>query len=152
MTYKPMSILVRSALIGATLVSTLFSNGSFAQEDQREVIALDNESRAFIVQEMHQYVSGLQQALIALSKDDGKGVASAIRPLGMQGMAKAPAALMKAIPDGFKQIGMPIHMAFDKIADAAEKGAATSEILSGLGMAMNRCIACHSAYRIESKP
>jgi hypothetical protein len=71
--------------------------------------------------------------------------------LGMQGMSSAPPNLMSSVPEGFRQIGMPIHMAFDKIADAAETGATTKEILTSLGAAMNRCVACHAAYRIASR-
>jgi cytochrome c556 len=69
----------------------------------------------------------------------------------MQGMSNAPPTLMSAVPMGFRQIGMPIHMAFEKLANAAEKGATSMEILSGLGEAMNRCVSCHAAYRIEAE-
>lgn len=98
---------------------------------------------------MKQYVSGLQQALTALSRDDMQGVAAAVRPLGIKGLASAPKSLISAVPDGFMKIGMPIHMAFDKVASAAEKGASSKDILSSLGKAMNSCVACHAAYRIE---
>ncbi len=138
-------------VFGVIIVLTAFTNASLAEQDNREPIALDDAGRAFILHEMQQYVSGLQQALTALSRDDMKGVATAVRPLGMQGMANAPSTLMSSIPDGFRQIGMPIHMAFDKIADSAEKGATKNEILSMLGTAMSRCVACHATYRIEPK-
>lgn len=145
------TLTARSMVFGLAVILTVFSNSSWAEKDNREVIALDDESRAFIFHEMQQYVSGLQKAITALSRNDMKAVASAVRPLGMQGMASVPPTLMSAVPDEFRQMGMPIHMAFDKIADAAEKGATTKDILSSLGMAMNRCVACHAAYRIESK-
>lgn len=149
-----MKILSRLALIsvvfGTAIFLSVISNGAEAQKDTREAVLLDDESRAFVIHEMQQFVAGLQQAIIALSNDDTKSAGTALRPLGMQGMASAPPTLMSTVPPGFRQIGMPIHMAFDKISDAAEKGATVKEILSGLGMAMNRCVACHAAYRIES--
>lgn len=151
MSHKPCTLSMRSVVFGIIVILTAFTNASLAEQDNREPIALDDAGRAFIVHEMQQYVSGLQQALTALSKDDLKGVATAVRPLGMQGMTNAPRTLMSAVPDGFRQIGMPIHMAFDKIADSAEKGATKNEILSMLGMAMSRCVACHATYRIEPK-
>ena len=147
--------LIRLTLSGVVFGTAVFlatiSNEAEAQKDSREAVVLDEESRAFVVQEMQQFVSGLQQAIIALSNDDVKSAGAALRPLGMQGMVSAPPALMSTVPPGFRQIGMPIHMAFDQIADAAEKGATAKEVLSGLGMAMNRCVACHAAYRIESQ-
>jgi len=137
--------------IAITVAVTALPESVRAEEDTREAIVLDAESRAFVIREMQQFVSGLQQAMVALSTDDVKSVAAAVRPLGMQGMSSAPPNLMSTVPQGFRQIGMPIHMAFDKIADAAEQGATAQEILSGLGMAMNRCVACHAAYRIEPR-
>ena len=137
--------------IAVALAVTAFPEGARAEEDARETIVLHAESRAFVLREMQQFVSGLQQAMVALSKDDLKSVATAVRPLGMQGMSSAPPTLMSTVPQGFRQIGMPIHLAFDKIADAAEQGATAQEILSGLGMAMSRCVACHAAYRIEPR-
>ncbi|GBE08197.1 hypothetical protein BMS3Bbin11_01457 [bacterium BMS3Bbin11] len=148
---KPLKLTARSVAFGITVILTVFSNSSWAEKDNRVAVVLDDENRAFVLHEMRQNVSGLQQAITALSKDDMKGVASALRPLGMQSMASVPPTLMSSVPGGFMQIGMPNHLAFDKIADAAEKGASTKDILSSLGMAMNRCVACHAAYRIESK-
>jgi len=140
-----------NVVFGTAIFLAFISNGAEAQEDTREAVILDDGSRAFVVQEMQQFVSGLQQAIIALSNDDVKSAGAALRPLGMQGMASAPPTLMSTVPPGFRQIGMPIHMAFDQIADAAEKGASAKQVLSSLGMAMNRCVACHAAYRIESQ-
>jgi hypothetical protein len=97
MSHKPCTLSMRSVVFA-------FTNASLAEQDNREPIALDDAGRAFIVHEMQQYVSGLQQALTALSKDDLKGVATAVRPLGMQGMTNAPPTLMSAVPDGFRQL------------------------------------------------
>ena len=122
-----------------------------AERDARQTIYLDEESLAFVVKEMQLFVSGLQQAVTALAGGDMEAVAAALRPLGMQSMSTAPPTLMSTVPMEFRQLGMPIHMAFDKLADAAGQGASSGEILAGLGTAMNRCVACHAAYRIEPK-
>jgi hypothetical protein len=137
------------ALLGVVVILPLCINQATAEKDQREVVYLDDENRAFVIQEMQLFVSGLQQTITALSNGDMKSVAVALRSLGMQSMSTAPATLMSNLPMEFRQIGMPIHMAFDKLATAADQGATPEEILAGLGTAMNRCIACHAAYRIE---
>lgn len=137
--------------LGIILVLLPNMHEARAEKDQRETVFLDDESRAFVIQEMQLFVSGLQQAISALSNDDMQGVAVALRPLGMESMSTAPGTLMTDLPMAFRQIGMPIHMEFDKLATAADQGAAPEEVLAGLGTAMNRCIACHAAYRIEPK-
>jgi len=137
--------------LGICLVLSPLMNDARAEKDQRQTVFLDAENRAFVIQEMQLFVRGLQQAITALSNGDMKGVAVALRPLGKESMATAPATLMSNLPIEFRQIGMPIHMAFDKLATSADQGATPEEILAGLGTAMNRCVACHAAYRIESK-
>ena len=139
------------ASLGMAVTLLLFVTDGRAESDQRETVYLDEENRAFVIKEMQLFVSGLQQALTALADGDMKRVSSALRMLGMESMSTAPPTLMSSVPMGFRQIGMPIHMAFDKLAAAVDQGATTEEILSGLGAAMNRCVACHAAYRIEPK-
>ena len=136
----------------AVFAMLLFSAGDVsAEKDKRQAIYLDEESFAFVVKEMQLFVSGLQQAVTALSSGDMEAVSAALRPLGMQSMSAAPPTLMSTVPMEFRQLGMPIHMAFDKLADAAGQGASSEDILAGIGTAMNRCVACHAAYRIEPK-
>lgn len=147
----PGNLTLHGLAAGLAIVLQIFTSGAQAQQDNRETVILDEQSRAFVIREMQQFVSGIQQAITALSKGDAISVAAALRPLGMQGMSSAPPTLMSTVPAGFRQIGMPIHMAFDKLADAAEQGAPANEMLAGLGMAMTRCVACHAAYRIESR-
>ncbi|HEC28586.1 MAG TPA: hypothetical protein ENI65_03245 [Gammaproteobacteria bacterium] len=148
---NPLIMTTRSITFGITIILMVFSSNTWAEKDSRQAVVLDDVNRAFVLHEMRQNVKGIQQAITALSRDDMKGVASALRTLGMQSMANVPPTLMNSVPGGFMQIGMPNHMAFDNIANAAEKGASTKDILSSLGMAMKRCVACHAAYRIESK-
>ena len=83
-----------SVVFGTAIFLATVSNGAEAQKDTREAILLDDESRAFVIHEMQQFVGGLQQAIIALSTDDVKSAGAALRPLGMQGMASAPPTLM----------------------------------------------------------
>jgi hypothetical protein len=146
---KMRTILIAS--LSVFMILPFYIDQAAAGKDQREIVYLDDENRAFVIQEMQLFVNGLQQAITALSNGDMKSVAAALRSLGMQSMSAAPATLMSNLPMEFRQIGMPIHMEFDKLATTADQGATTEEILAGLGTAMNRCIACHAAYRIESK-
>jgi cytochrome c556 len=69
--------------------------------------------------------------------------------MGMQAMQNAPATLMGKMPDGFRALGMPTHMAFDQIAQSVQAGADPNAILTMLAKGMNNCVACHASYRIE---
>jgi hypothetical protein len=61
MSRKPSKLSMRSVVFGIIVIFTTFTNASLAEQDNREPIALDDAGRAFIVHEMQQYVSGLQQ-------------------------------------------------------------------------------------------
>ncbi len=139
--------------ISHLLAVSLLTSSTFllAAEDKREIIYLDQASRAFVKQEMQENLQGIQKALAALAKDDVFEIADAFRPMGMQGMSKAPTELRHSMPMGFKKLGMPLHMAFEKLTAKVEAGASTKEILADLSKAMEKCVACHAAYRIEDK-
>jgi len=140
--------LVRRILFGILLSGTALSAAS-ADLDGRKALYLNDGERQFVLSEMQNYVASLQQLVSALSKNDMQGVADAARPMGMQAMQNAPATLMGKMPDGFRSLGMPTHLAFDQIAQSAEAGADANAILSKLAEAMNNCVACHASYRIE---
>jgi mono/diheme cytochrome c family protein len=91
--------------------------------DARQPILLNEEEQGFVLNEMRQYVASVQQILTALANDD-------------------------VITVGQGQLGMPTHKAFDEIADAAESGETTPQILSRLGTVLNNCVACHASYRL----
>jgi cytochrome c556 len=56
---------------------------------------------------------------------------------------------MKKLPMDFKKLGMGTHKAFDQLAmDASDLGD-KEETIKQLGELMQRCIACHSIYRID---
>jgi len=116
--------------------------------DARQPILLNEEEQGFVLNEMRQYVVSLQQILTALADDDVITVGQAARTMGMQAMSNAPPTLMGKLPMAFRQLGMPTHKAFDEIADAAESGETTPQILSRLGTVLNNCVACHASYRL----
>ncbi len=117
--------------------------------DDRQALSLNDEERRFVLTEMQNYVISIQRIAAALSNNDLPAVATAARSMGMQAMQNAPATLMGKMPAEFRKLGMPTHMAFDQIADAAEDGAGVDVILAKLAGAMQQCVACHAGFRIE---
>ncbi len=128
---SPSKRLLKLITVFAFLVSA--GAGASADGDTRQEIRLNQAERLFVLAEMRAYVVSLQKMMDALARDDMATIASAARPMGMQAMSGVPPTLMSKVPDGFRQLGMPTHMAFDQIANNAESGATTKSILGQLG-------------------
>lgn len=78
-----------------------------------------------------------RQALAAIAREAGIGMAADIEPL-----------IMVKLPLPFKQLGMSIHKDMDALADAIVEGATTQEVLQRLSDITARCTACHDMYRL----
>ena len=133
------------------LFAALFASISIAtaeEVDTRTVIQLSPQHRALVLTEMQQFLSGLQQMMDALSRDDMETVAREARTLGTSMSHHMPADLKQALPQGFRKMGHAVHSSFDQIALDAESLGDTQHALSQLGDTLSRCVSCHSAYQI----
>ena len=119
------------------------------ETDTRTVIELSPQHRAMILNEMRQFLSGLQQITAALSRDDMDAVSQAARGLGVAMTRHVPADLKQALPQGFRKLGHEVHSQFDQIALDAESLGDSNHALSQLGDTLSRCVACHNTYQIR---
>jgi hypothetical protein len=97
-------------------------------------------------------LSGIQNILTALSKDDMAAVTQHARPLGMSMAHKAEDHLKGVLPREFMRLGMSVHEDFDKIAADAESVKDSKHTLRQLSNTMFKCLACHDAYQIRVEP
>jgi hypothetical protein len=100
--------------------------------------------------EVWQFLSGLQQILAALSKDDMETVARVAHSLGSPMTHHMPADLKQALPEEFRKLGFSVHAGFDQIALDAESPGDGKHTLSQLGETLSRCVSCHNAYQIHT--
>jgi cytochrome c556 len=135
------------------LTLALMATSAHAAEtmDTRTPVALQPAERAFVLEEMRQYVTSLQAITDGLARGDADAVASAARRMGRGAMSGAPPGMMRHIPKEFRMLGMSVHTDFDRLADAADTGAAITDTLSSLSATLSKCVACHAAYRFETR-
>jgi hypothetical protein len=118
--------------------------------DGREVILLKPHQRDLVLTEMRTFVESLRDINQALGNDDTELFQEASLKVGLKAQKGVPLDMMKALPLPFKKLGMSTHKQFDELAESAEQGADTRQLLTGLSQLMNNCVACHAAYQLQS--
>lgn len=132
------------------ILYALIPNANAEEGDVRTVIELSPQHRALVLDEMRQFLAGLQQITDALSRDDMESVGQAARALGVSMSHQVPADLKRALPQEFRKLGHAVHSSFDQIALDADSLGDTSHALSQLGETLSRCVSCHSTYQIQA--
>lgn len=120
--------------------------------DGRTTILLEPSERAVVLNEMRQFLAGIQQMLEAAERNDAVAIAKIARPLGMAAAHAVPAGLAAKLPLEFKTQGHGVHGDFDRIAMDAEAMNDVRLSLRQLGETMKKCVACHAAYQIATAP
>jgi hypothetical protein len=120
-------------------------------EGQRDAIMLQPAERELALLEMRGLLSSTQGILAGLDKNDMAQVAQAARASGMASAADVNPALMAKLPMSFKELGMSVHHAMDEIAQDAEAGKPSADILNKLSNTLSSCVACHAAWQLKSE-
>lgn len=120
--------------------------------DGRVAIILEPAERAMVLNEMRQFLSGIQGMLDAADRGDAAAIAKIARPLGMAAAQGVPAGLAAKLPLEFKALGHSVHGDFDRIAMDAEAMNDVRLSLRQLGDTMKKCVACHATYQIALAP
>ena len=120
--------------------------------DGRVTILLEPSERAVVLNEMRQFLAGIQQMLEAAERNDAAAIAKIARPLGMAAAQAVPSGLAAKLPLEFKTLGHSVHEDFDRIAMDAEAMNDVRLSMRQLGKTMKKCVACHAAYQIASAP
>ncbi len=125
---------------------------AFAENiDKRQILLVSSAQRAHVLEEMRSLLSGIQNILAALARDDMAAVAQYARALGMGMRAKAEDHLHGVLPKEFMQLGMSVHRDFDRIATDAESLQDPKHTLRQLSESMNKCVACHASYQLHTE-
>ena len=117
--------------------------------DKRQILMLSEPQRGHVLEEMRALLTGTQNILSALAKDDMAAVAQNARPLGMGMADNAEKHLKGVLPKEFMQLGMSVHKDFDLIAADAESLKDPKHALQQMSVAMSKCNTCHAAYQIR---
>ncbi|HDP89738.1 MAG TPA: hypothetical protein ENN42_07270 [Thioalkalivibrio sp.] len=118
--------------------------------DRRAVIPMNPAGRDVVLAEMRMFLKGVQQIAAGLADDDIETAAAAARSLGL-GMAETvPPEVAQQLPMEFRQLGRATHADFDQIAMDLEAMGDSRHALRQLGDTLNKCVACHATWRIET--
>ena len=119
-------------------------------EDGRLAVVLEPGERALVLQEMRDFVRGLQLIADGLSRDDMNSVAKAAGAMGMATARDAPLALMGKLPLEFKTLGFGVHREFDTMAADAGGVGDSRRALARLSDILQKCDACHRSFQIRA--
>jgi chemotaxis signal transduction protein len=137
--------------IFAVLLVLATGTAAAGEIDKRRILPLTEPQRDHVLTEMRALLSGTQNILSALSREDMVAVADHARSLGMGMAHKGEDHLKAVLPREFMQLGMSVHKAFDQIAVDAESLKDPKHTLRQLSESMKKCIACHDSYQIRIK-
>lgn len=132
------------------LILACFATSAFAEEvDNRQILNLTETQRNHVLNEMRSLLSGTQNILAALAKEDMVVVAKNAQALGFTMKHKAENPLHDVLPKNFMMLGMSMHKDFDLIAAEAASLKDPKHTLKQLGDTMAKCTACHVTYQIR---
>jgi len=118
---------------------------------QRAVVPLTPDEREHVLGEMRDFLTALQGVTDGLARDDFGAVAAAARKVGAGSEAgRMPPAIAKKLPPEFRQLARATHDGFDSLATDAVGRRDTRHTLAQTSALMQRCNACHAAFRFPA--
>ena len=118
--------------------------------DGRVAIILEPGERVLMLREMRGFLSGLQNVMDALSREDMQGMAKASRALGSARAGGVPAEMLGKLPLEFKTLALSVHSDFDTIGMDAEWTGLPKRTLGQISEVLKKCTACHDKYRVTT--
>ncbi|MFP5504598.1 MAG: hypothetical protein ACLGH6_00210 [Gammaproteobacteria bacterium] len=139
-------VVILAAVAGYRLI---MGGHTHPSSDGRAEIALAPADRDLVLAEMRGFLSAVQGITAAVSRDDLAAAAGHARGMGLAAVGQIPVSLMQALPLEFKQLGNSVHADLDQLALDAEQLGDRDHTLRQLGDILNKCVACHAAYRLS---
>ncbi|MBI5428875.1 MAG: hypothetical protein HY938_00255 [Nitrosomonadales bacterium] len=121
-----------------------------AGTDGRTAVVLQSGERDLVLAEMRGLLVATQGILDGANNGDMQHVGKAAAMAGMASAADVNPALMAKLPLEFKQLGMSVHRDMDDIAQAAQTGKSSTEILKMVAATLAKCTACHAAWQLKA--
>lgn len=124
------------------------AEGADAPQDGRTRLGLDEAERAVFLMEMRQMLASIQGVIAGIGNGDRARIADAARYSGNRMARATPASVRARLPESFRALGGPTHMAFEELVVRAETD--DMDALATLtGDLMQRCLACHAQFRAD---
>lgn len=131
------------------LLSFIASSALADEVDNRQMLNLTELQRNHVLTEMRSLLTGTQNILAAIAKDDMAAVAEHAQSLGFNMKHKTENPLHDILPKDFMMLGMSMYKDFDLIAADAGTLKDPKHTLKQLSDTMAKCTACHASYQIR---
>jgi len=123
--------------------------GMDADPDGRISITLPAMGRHMVLSEMRLMLSSVQGYVTAAAVGDTAGMRTAASASGMAAARDMDPAMERRLPAEFLELGMATHAAWDSLASEVSRGLPGEQGLGRLGAIMDKCVACHTQFRID---
>lgn len=122
--------------------------GAAAPQQARRTLVLPSKGREAVLEEMRLMLEALNGVIAATARGDRRSMAREARSGGTVIAVDTDPAIAKRLPEEFVSLGSATHHHFDSLAARIERGISRDSVLSELGSLTNKCVACHSGYRV----
>jgi|JFJP01.1.fsa_nt_gi hypothetical protein len=138
-----------SALLLALGLAITTSGASAEQPaDPRHDLGFTAQERAVFLADMRNMLASIQGVLLGIGENDRAVIAAAARESGNRMARATPASIRAKIPQSFKDIGGPTHLAFEELALRAETDEMDA-LARQTAAVMQKCAACHAMFRVH---
>jgi cytochrome c556 len=128
------------------LLSFALIAGAAHAADERHDLQLTPDERAEFLAEMRTMLSSIQDIVRGIGTANRALITEAAQRSGNRLSRSTPESIRAKLPQAFRELGGPTHLAFEEIAIRAQTDEMDS-LARDTADLMNRCIACHAAFR-----
>ncbi len=141
-------------VIAATLATTLPSlaqQPEAVRDDPRAPVMLRPNEKAAMLEDMREYLKGLQEIFVALAREDMNAVALRAESLGKIKIFHTYLTFPTVSGVRFRELASLVHEDFEEIATDAKANRNPKATLEKLATTMKRCVSCHESFRLNDK-
>ncbi len=155
---------IRNLILGIVLGVAAFPVSiAYAEDDaalygdDRTPVMLRPKERTRVLNDMRQYLTGLQEMFAALEHDEIGKVAETAKKLGAINIYDPKLMFPSRSDVRFRELSNQVHVDFeslaedmDKLKDRQDAAESTRDIMGRLSRTMRKCVACHESFRLTS--
>ena len=145
----PWIIAVIFFLLNIALVYVfVFMGETVNLQDGRKGISLEKEHKAFVLEEMRNFLESVQLINEGIIKNDKNLVIKASILSGGSVIEHAPQGMLKRLPMDYKALSFSTHGIFDEMGEKAKLNFEPSQTREQMSKLLSNCVSCHKQFKI----
>lgn len=137
----------RTLILTLGLMFTATANAEQPADSRIDLGFTPAESAVFLA-DMRNMLASIQGVMQGIGENNRAAIAAAARQSGNRMARATPASIRAKVPNSFKAIGGPTHLAFEDIALRAETDEMDA-LARQTAELMQQCAACHALFRVR---